>query len=220
MFNFEEVKDISVMKPELRKENCKFTGCVRNQDESVTFNFVDATGAKLGHREFVPKRGENQSEEDFKKNISLGVSRIAHIARAFMTEEEFKSVKVDEPNNLSKAKENWMSITRQVGGFFKKYLEAGKDATCALKVVYRKQTKDGAVAYYSSLPQVPAFISTKNHPKDFVENPQYDSFFIPRVNPDAETSAPQQGGGAPSNQTSNQTNAFSGQAASSGSEDF
>lgn len=209
MFNFEDQKESNIMAPSKRRENCELIGIERNSsDNSVTFTFREkSTKAILGHREFIPKRLENMTEDEFKKAIGLNVGRIAHICRAFVTEEEFKSVKVEHPNDLSKAEANWMSITKQVGKLLKDKMAAKADMTCALKVVLSKQ-KDNK--YFSALPRVPSFISTTNHPKDFTINPQYDIFEIPVFTPDKEI--PTQEGAKP---TASEPSAFAGAASNS-----
>lgn len=200
MFNFEDVKEINPIAPAPKVSGCMLSGVGRNDpDKSMSFNFMQkTTGAVLAHREFKPSRMEGQSDEDYKKNITLAVGRIAHIYRAFATEEQFKAVKVSDPNNLSKAGENWMEITAIVGKSLKEMITAGKDMTCDLKVVYREQKKDGKTNYYSSLPAVPPFISTVSHPKDFTINPQYDKFTIPVVGASYDQELPPAGqtGGA------------------------
>jgi len=191
MFNFEDIREINVMAPELRKENCKLTKIERNKDDkSFSFIFVDGTGATLTDRSFVPNKLSQMTDEDFKKSVALNVNRIAHICRAFVSEQEFLSVKVEEPNNLSKVADNWIKITDQVGKLLATKIKAGADMTCALKVIYKLNKKDKK--YYSALPQVAPFISTANHPKQFTINPQYDVFEIPKIAPDIE-SAPTQG---------------------------
>lgn len=222
MFNFEDVKEINPITPGPRKEKCKLVRVERVKDDTkaAIFHFIDTiTGGTLSHREFKPSRMENMTDDEYKKNITLGVARIAHIYRAYATEEQFKAVKVAEPNNLSKAVENWLEITKQVMMSLDAMIKEGKDMTCALKVVYRGQKKEGKTNWYASLPQVPAFISTASHPKDFVTNPEYDKYEIPTVGgPDAAQPAVQ---GATSGTTASQAaqaqSAFAG-AASSGSE--
>lgn len=206
MWNFADQQNQDIMAPGKRKENCRFIGISRNAtDKSMIFHFADETGAKLDHREFVPKRiNEQQTDEEFKKNCSLEASRLAHITRAFVTEDEFLSIKVDDPTNLSKAADNFLAITKQLGGLLKKKLEDAKGAglVCALKVTLRK-TKD---KYYSSFPQVPPFVSTTNHPKEFKWDPNYDILEAPLNTPDAEKSSQSQGG---------QQSAFAGMAGGS-----
>ncbi len=210
MFNFEDQKENNIMAPSKRREGCELVAIDRNTaDNSITFTFKEkTTKASLGHREFVPKKSETMSEEEFKKSIGLNVGRIAHICRAFVTEDEFKSVKVEDPNNLAKAEANWMSITKQVGKLLKDKIAAKSDMTCALKVVLSKQ-KDNK--YFSALPRVPSFISTTNHPKDFLVNPQYDIFEIPSFTPDKEI--PKQDGG--SSPAASEPSAFAGAASNS-----
>jgi hypothetical protein len=193
MFNFANIKEVNIMQPSKRREGCRLTEVKRvAEDGSMVFVFVeDATKDQLQHREFVPKRGDNQSDTDFKKNVGLNVSRIAHIARAYMTEEEFNKVSVADPDNLSKVAENWKTITGIVGKFLQEKIKAGADMTCALKVILNKNNKDGK--YYTGLPAVPPFVSTANHPKEFRYDPKYDLFELPQGRPDTELPTQQQG---------------------------
>lgn len=182
MFNFGEVKETSVMKAAPRKEGCKLTEVKRNEDQSFQVTFIDpATGGTLTHREFVPKKLDNMTDDDFKKNIGLSVARLAHITRAFVSQAEYDAIRVEDPNNMTKVVENFMSITKQMGALLKSKLEAKSDMTCALKVVLVKNKEK----YYSGFPKVPPFVSTTNHPKEFTTNPQYDLYEIPAYRPDA-----------------------------------
>lgn len=177
--------EINIMTPEPRKEGCQLIEIKPNDDFSVTFTFQDSKKNILGHREFMPKKLDQMTEEDFKKNIKLTIGRVAHISRAFLTEQEWLQIKVDDPNNMAKIESNWKEyVKKTIVALGTKY----KGVPCALKVVVRK-SKD---KYYSSLPQVPPFISTANHPKDFTINEQYDMFTIPKLSPDTEK-APQGG---------------------------
>lgn len=197
MFDNSQIKDVSVMKPELRKEDCRFVGMKKHQDQSVEFQFVHVpTKSVLNHREFLPKKLDSQSDDDFRKSGTLTMSRIAHIIRAYLTEEQFLSIKVDDPNNLSKVEANWGSYLKQAYG-----LLIGPDGKpkenasipTALKVVLRLNKKDNK--YYTALPSVPNFISTPNHFKEFQVNPQYDIFEIPKFTPDKENNPPDLTGG-------------------------
>jgi hypothetical protein len=207
MFNFKDIKSVDAIQPAKigapgfpAKKGLKFLGVERIKNEgkadhlSMQFNFIDpVTQAVLNHREFYPKRqSETQSDDDFKKSVSLSVSRIAHITRAFVSQEEFEAIQVSDPNNMNKIGDNWIDITTQVGKLLKKKLTEDKiDTTCDLKITLRKVTTNGKTNYYSSLPQVPPFISTTNHPKEFKVDPKYDIFEQPRVAPDSESPAPQ-----------------------------
>lgn len=193
MFNFSDVKEGSFMIPSKAKlkRDALFLGVERDtQTKAMIFNFREKEGnASLSHREFVPTRQETATDEQYKGSIQGTVSRIAHICRAFVTEEEFLSVKVEDPTNLAKAQDNWISITQQVGKLLKAKLTASPGGLpCEIKVVYSKN-KD---KYYAALPKVPSFISTTNHPKDFSINPTYDIFEIPSAVP---TAMPNQAGG-------------------------
>lgn len=203
MWNFAEAQDVDSMSPELRKENCLFKGVSRNkEDQSVTFHFVDSTKAKLDHREFVPKRrNETQSDEDFKKDANLVASRLRHIARAFLTEEEFMSIKVEgDPNDPKQYPDHFAAVTKQIGLLLRKKMQdtdgnanPNFDGKCALKVTLRESKGK----YYSSFPMVAPFISTTNHPKDFKFDPNYDKLEIPLAKPDSEkfSQAPGAAGG-------------------------
>ncbi len=221
MFNFEDVKEINPIAPAPKVVGCALTGVARNDsDKSMTFTFTQkSTGAALAHREFKPSRMESQSDEDYKKNITLQVGRIAHIYRAYASEEQFKSIKVAEPNNLNKAGENWLEVTSMVGKSLKEMITTGKDMTCDLKVTLREQKKEGKTNYYSSLPAVPPFISTVSHPKDFTTNPQFDVYTIPArvASFDQELPPAGQTGGTANTGTAS-TSAFAGTPPPSGTD--
>jgi len=219
MFNFKDIKEVNPIAPGKRKEECALTAVTRDKnDDSMLFTFVEkATQATLVHREFAPKRGEQQSDEDYKKSVGLSVSRLAHIYRAFATQEQFEAVRVEgDQNNAANFKTNWVAVTKQMGKGLVDMIAAGKDMTCALKVVLRAVKKDGKTNYYSSLPQVPPFISTASHPKEFTVNPTYDLFEAPSITPDREAPAGQgAANGAASGQSAPQST-FAGQADSGG----
>ncbi len=190
LFDNSEVREMNIMKPELRKEGCHMTGIKMNDDKSVTFSFVDKNKNVLNQRYFKPSRqvGEKTlTDDEFKSNIRLNISAIAHIARAFLTEETFKGIKIEDGGNLGKIDQNWEKYINMTGAA----LSAAnyKNVECALKVVYRVNKGK----YYSALPQVPDFISTANHPKDFVANPEYDKFEMVASRPDQERLPNQEG---------------------------
>jgi len=198
LFDNNDIKEVKIMTPELRKENCELKEIKMMEDQSVVFSFVDANGNGLNQRYFVPTRKEGASDDEFKKSISLTISCVAHIARAFLSEAEFLAIKIDDGGNLNKIKESWVAYVTMTGKAL-----SGKYAgvKCALKVVYRK-AKDGK--FYTSLPQVPSFISTANHPKEFVLDPKYDLLEKRGAAPDREVPTQEQqgpasgtGGGAP-----------------------
>lgn len=206
MFDNSKVSDVQVMKPELKKEGCFLVKMSRDKDpqsksyRSVTFEFVDKNGAVLNHREFAPNRvigGNTLSDDDFKKNINLAHSRIAHISRAFLPEDVFLAIKVE--GTLATIDASWdnyiVATAKALGVTGDGVPTVAKGVPCALKVVlqYQKSTNK----YFSSLPKVPPFISTANHPKEFSVNPQYDIFEAPSVRPDKEVS-PSGDFGAPS----------------------
>lgn len=212
MFNFKDIKESNPISTSKRREGIELTDILKNkEDGSVIFAFVEkSTRATLNHREFVPSRQEGVSDEDYKKSVSMNVNRIAHIYRAFATDEQFEAVKVEDPDNISKFKENWLTVTGIVGKSLKEMFAAKKDMTCVLKITLRAQKKEGKTNYYSSLPQVPPFISTANHPKDFRWDPNYDFLEIPTISPDKEN---------PAKQAAPAASAFAG-TASSGNSDF
>lgn len=235
MFNFKDIKGTDAILPAKKgdpsypaKKGLKFLGLrrVNNEgkadDKSIEFSFVDPiTGSTLNHREFVPKRiNDTQTDEQFKTSITMSVSRIAHIVRAFVSQEEFETIGVTDPNNLNKAAENWMEITKQVGKLLKKKIDEDKiDTTCDLKIVLRKVVSQGKTNYYSSLPQVPSFISTANHPKEFKVDPRYDIMEQPTVSSDTEKPATQ-GNGLTTSPLTEGTPAPGAAPVSSGSDDF
>jgi len=185
MFDNSKVVDINVMTPELRKENCELKSLKRNDDGSISFTFADANGAELIHREFKPSKvigGKPLNDEEFKKNVSLITSRIAHITRAFVTQETFEKIKTSQTD----VDQAWAEYTKMTAGALgvdgTGMVGKAKGVKCALKVIY----KNSKGKFYSSLPQVAPFISTENHPKTFVANAQYDKFTIERVTPDKE----------------------------------
>jgi len=185
MFDNSKVVDINVMIPELRKENCELKSLKRNDDGSISFTFADANGAELIHREFKPSKvigGKTLNDEEFKKNVSLITSRIAHITRAFVTQETFEKIKTSQTD----VDQAWAEYTKMTAGALgvdgTGMVGKAKGVKCALKVIY----KNSKGKFYSSLPQVAPFISTENHPKTFVANAQYDKFTIERVTPDKE----------------------------------
>lgn len=216
MFNARDQKEIDVMAPSKRKEGCTFVGVERIKDstksdfQAIVFNFKDSTNATLAHKEFLPKRITNgptpMTDEEFKKSTKLNLSRCFHIARAFLTEEQFLAIGVandsEDPNTYA---DNWLEVTTQIGKTLKENVlsNASVEKVCALKIVLVKN-KD---KFYSGFPKVPPFISTRNHPKDFKYDPNYDLFEIPAHKPDAEN-MPAQGGGAPAGGTP--PGAFSG----------
>lgn len=196
LFNNSAIREVNVMTPELRKEDCELTEIKMMEDKSVVFGFVDSKGNGLNQRFFMPTRKENGSDDDFKKSIQLTISCVAHIARAYLSEAEFLAIKLEDGGNLNKVAQNWVDYINMTGKALSgKY----KGVKCALKVVYRK-SKDNK--YYSSLPQVPPFISTANHPKEFTLDPKYDIMQKGASMPDREmpnqeaTTAPA-GGTAP-----------------------
>jgi len=182
MFDNSKVTDISPMVPALRKEKCKLVSIKKNDDGSFTFAFTDAISS-LNHREFAPKQGQTQTQEQFETSVKLLTSRIAHITRAFVTEAEFLKIK-GNGNSLDEKWNDYMKQTMIALGVDRATGKVAKAAgvDVALKVVYRENKGK----YYSALPQVPPFISTANHPKEFTENPAYDKFVIPKITPDHE----------------------------------
>lgn len=204
MFDNSKVSDIQVMSPELTKENCEFVKISRDKDpasksyRAVTFEFVDSKGAVLNHREFAPNRvinGTVLTDDEFKKNINLAHSRVAHISRAFLSEAEFLAIKVEgDLSTIDASWDNYIILTARALGVNVEGVPAkAKGVKCSLKVVLQHQKSTNK--YFSSLPKVPPFISTTNHPKVFSINPQYDIFEVPKVTPDLEKTNQSQGSG-------------------------
>ena len=205
MFDNSQVSDKQVIPVGLRQEGCELkTIKLIKETGDWVFSF-ERNGAVLDHREFAPKKGANVSDETFKRGISMQVSRIAHISRAFLDEATHKAIKVEGTEE---------QLLANIADTFRQYMVAtvkalqvdqstgtvgkAKGVKCALKVVYR-ETKG---KHYASLPSVPVFISTENHPKQFEINPQYDKFEIPEIKPDApkaefSITAPPAGGTPP-----------------------
>jgi hypothetical protein len=197
-FNNKDVREVSVMKPELRKEGVKLVSLKRDKDEKnngankcIIFTFADKLGNQLAHREFDPKRLETMDNEAWEKSQRLVHSRVAHITRAYLPEEEFNAI--EGANWGDYLKNTFMALGVAADGSVAKAKAIDGDGKTALKVVYRYNKKDGK--YYTALPQVPPFISTSNHPKEFSVNPQYDILEIPKLVPDTDNPKTQAGGG-------------------------
>jgi hypothetical protein len=202
MFDNSKVSDISVIRPAERVEGCELVKMNRDKDpnsksyRSVTFTFKQkTTGAELAHREFAPNRtigGKRLTDEEFKKNITLVHSRIAHITRAYLDEAIFEKIKIQDLglDQIDKMWDDYLSMTGvalQIDGTG--VPQKAKGIETALKVVYNGK--------YVALPKVAPFISTANHPKQFSTNPQYDKYVLSTIQPDQEQ-APSGGGfGAP-----------------------
>jgi hypothetical protein len=197
MFDNSKVSDISVIKPAERVEGCELVKLSRDKDpnsksyRSVTFSFKQkSTGAELAHREFAPNRviaGKTLDDDNFKKNITLAHSRVAHITRAFLDEATFEKIKIAD-SGLANIDKMWDDYIAMTGAALQVDAtgvpQKAKGIECALKVVYNGK--------YSALPKVAPFISTANHPKQFSTNPQYDKYVLSAIQPDAEAPA---GGG-------------------------
>lgn len=222
MFDNSKVSDVQVMKPELRKENCKFVKISRDKDtasksyRSVSFDFVASNKTILSHREFAPSRiinGTTLDDDNFKKNISLAHSRVAHISRAFLSEAEFLAIKVDvDLANIDKGWDEYIMLTAKALGVNAEGVPTKAiNQPCALKVVLQHQKSSNK--YFSSLPKVPPFISTANHPKEFSINPQYDVFERQQVRPDTEL-APKNNGFAEQGKPQQDLGGFGGGQAS------
>ena len=193
MFDNSKVSDVSIIKPALRVENCELYLIKRDQDpasksyRSVSFHFRHkVTKAELTHREFAPSKtinGKVLTKEEIEKNVSLIHSRIAHITRAFLDEATFLKIKVvGDVNNLDKLWDDYIVMTGQALGASPAGVAKAAGVDCALKVIY----KNVKGKFYASLPAVPPFISTANHPKEFTINPQYDKFEMEKITPDTE----------------------------------
>jgi hypothetical protein len=200
MFDNSQVRDIQTILPNPvaphRVEEVELVKVSRDKDaasksfRSISFLFQDKYGAQLQFREFAPSRtinGKALTNEEIEKNAGMAISRLAHISRAYLSEEVWKKIAV--PANLQtvdKLDEGWdayITIMGQALG-----LSAAKPAgvatgvKTALKVIYALNKGK----YYSALPKVPPFVSTENHYKEFrTDNPQYDIFVIPSTRPDA-----------------------------------
>lgn len=197
MFDNSKVSDKQIIKPAERVEGNELVQIRKQIDEktgasSIIFRFVGVGGAELEHREFEPSKvinGNTITDEDFKKNVGLVHSRIAHITRAYLSEETFLKIKVADSGNFRNDWNEYLKQTAQALGVQADgSVTKAKGVKTALKVVYR--TTKGK--HYASLPNVPTFISTENHPKQFTTNPQYDKYTIEKVTPDNETNS---GGG-------------------------
>jgi hypothetical protein len=201
MFDNSKVSDVSVIKPAERVEGCELIKVTRDKDpqsksyRSVSFTFLQkSTGAQITHKEFAPNRKIGDKvldDEAFKKNISLGHSRVAHISRAFLSQETFEKIKIADLglNQIDKMWDDYIAMTGQALQIQADgTVGAAKGVECALKVVYKGK--------YSALPAVPPFISTANHPKEFTTNTQYDKYQMDTIVPDKEQPTLQnQGGG-------------------------
>lgn len=193
MFDNSKVSDASVIKPAPRVEGCELYLIKRDMDpasksfRSVSFHFRQkATGAELVHREFAPSKvinGKTLSKEELEKNVSLIHSRIAHITRAFLDEATFLKIKVvGDVSNIDKLWDDYVVMTGQALGASPTGVTKAAGQECALKVIY----KNVKGKFYASLPSVPPFISTANHPKEFTTNPQYDKYEMEKITPDQE----------------------------------
>lgn len=198
MFDNNNVSDVSVIKPAERIEDCFLVKMERDKDpqsksfRAVTFSFTQpSTGSKLDHREFAPNRvlpTKTLSNEEFKKNIAMAHSRVAHITRAFLDEETFKKIVITGDLDKSLAEGNYGAIdtawdqyivlTAQALGATATNVAKAVNVPCALKVVYKGK--------YAALPMVPPFISTSIHPKVFTTNAQYDKYVQDAIMPDRE----------------------------------
>lgn len=191
MFNNKDIKEINIINPanegepdypgvpnvelvQIRRE-------VKDNNESFIFKFQRGKDI-LEHREFTPVLGNIlKTQEEVDKAFKLMHSRVAHIARAFVSQAEFDAVG-DQPSWLDYMKATYAllgvlpsSHPTDPGG-----VTRAKGVKCKLKVVIVRSK-------YSGLPKIPPFISTENHPKSFTVNPEYDIMKIPAVKPDSET---------------------------------
>lgn len=228
MFNFaDDIKEVNYMIPDPVKrqiDGCTLLNIERDKDsnsrtyQAVTFTWrEESTKAQLSHKEFFPKKGD-ADDELWKSGVSLSASRLAHIARAYMTDEEYASLKVSGDSKSlveSVVQKNWIEITSQIGKILNPKIVAGTTGDTSLKVVYNESGKGLNKKYFAGLPKVPPFISTPNHPKKFEYNPKYDRYVKPGGNATPDAELPSQGGG-------DQTNAFenAGSGAAAGDDDF
>src|SRR6478609_3296830 len=196
MFDNSEVRDVNIISPAKRNSpnfpsvgGIELVGYKRIKDEKakdfncLVITFKDPkTNAKLEHREFEPKPKEGKTPEQFKKQLNLVVSRIAHITRAFVSQEEFESIKKQETWT------GYLGENARVLGVQNEVPTRAKGQLMDLKVVLRENQGK----YYSALPNVPPFISTANHPKSLTFDPNYDLVEIPTNKPDAPGSSANQ----------------------------
>lgn len=179
-FSNSNVVEKSAMKPAQRKVGCLMTNISKDEKDNLVIEFRDATGSTLRHVEWKPEKREADTEEQYKKSVSLTMSRVKHIAGRYMSEEAANSI---EGNSWSEYVDSFIS---------KMGAASYKTVPVDLKVVLRKGTDN---KYYSSLPKVPPFVSSEKFPKEFSTNPEYDMYEIPSNSPDA--AAPGLGGLAP-----------------------
>jgi hypothetical protein len=225
MFNLkEDVKEVNIL-PTSKGLPGNFLSKIERDKEKldVTFSWENPSlKAGISMREFLPKRLEKMTDAEWKKNIQLSVSRLAHIARAYSTEEEFATYKSDNPSDSLEEKvvqAQWIEVTKKINKVLMEKIKSGeiRDAKfeSTLKIV-KVKNKD---KWYTALPKVPAFISTPNHPKTLDWNAEYDFLEAPvkgGARPDQEIA--QQGGGASAPTGGPQTPPPS--TAASGSDDF
>lgn len=189
MFDNSEIVEFNIMTPALRIEGCKFVSMKKLVEEkngtsntSCEFLFEKADNkSQIKLREFEPKKNDTESDEDFKKRLRLTTSRIGHIARAYLTEEEFKAIKGDNFSGYIKATAIALGATD--GKKVDRAVPIDATGKTALKVTYNYNKKDNK--WYAGFPAVPDFISTSNHPKEFKKT-SYDNFEIPSSRPDTE----------------------------------
>jgi hypothetical protein len=187
-FDNKDVKEVSVIAP-AKKGNPKYPNFpgvdgikfvqIKKDTKggnAIIFKFQSKDGGVLEHREFEPNKIANMSDDDFIKSAKLAQSRVAHIARAYLTEAQFLAIKGSDWNDY--IKNTVIALGIDANGVPTR--AAGVEAT--LKVVLRESKGK----YYSSLPKVPPFISTANHPKEFTLDPKYDIMEIPSILPDTE----------------------------------
>lgn len=171
-FDNSTVKDTSAMKPEPRKEGCQLVNVSFDEEkEQLVFDFKDAHGAVLQHREFKPKQLENQTAEKFKEAKDALKSRIVHICNRFIPEDQTKAIKSDDGS--------WSSYCKNI---IKALGESYKGKKIALKVIYNNKN-------FASLPKYPDFISSALKPTEFKNNPNFDKFEISKATPDTEAGA-------------------------------
>jgi len=180
MYDNSQVSDITPIKPGVRVEGCRLVKITKVNDPgknthgAVTFHFIqDKTKAVLNHMEFAPKKGEKQTDEKFAAQVKLQGSRIAHITRAYLVEDVAKTIGGANWDEYIKNTVTALGVDFNTGVPSKTV-----NVIVALKVVLRDNK-------YSSLPNVPVFISSDLNPKDFTINPEYDKFVPEMAQPDA-----------------------------------
>lgn len=168
MFNSKNVKEVRPIVPAERVENCELIDIYWvDNNKSPIFSFVHKpTGAKLDHKEFDPDMLD-ETPENKEKNALMVMSRLIHIAEAFVGRNSKESTMLREID-VSTFKEFVEKVIDIIGNSY-------MGVECALKVILRGSNNK----FYSSLPKVTPFISTEISPEIFSTNPEYDKYSRP-----------------------------------------